>query len=293
MTTTDSEIEATAVAEDSDISIQAEKTAGASVSKTAGPFLIERDFAGRQHIGTRRKQEDYYAFADASEKKEPPISRVLVALGDGLGAHLGGNVASYHVVDQFIKKYKAASLPPGWRLRVALEGANESLFTLSSRITIDLPPMGTTLVGCIITENKLWWISVGDSPFYIFRDGTLTRLNADHSLAPMLDERVRNGTLTEEESMAHPDRHVLQSACLGFPLTMVDSRVDPYPLKSGDVLIVASDGILTLQEKQMQDMLAFGKNSSAGKIADALMFAVRCADHPRQDNTTIAVVKVP
>lgn len=265
----------------------------APINSATGPFCIERDFAGRQNVGTRRKQEDFYAFSDVSEKKEPSISRVLVALGDGLGAHLGGNVASYHVVDQFIKKFKSASLPPGWRLRIALEGANESLYTISSRITLDLPPMGTTLLACLVTEKKLWWISVGDSPFYIFRDGVLTRLNADHSLAPLLDERVRNGTLTEDESRCHPDRHVLQSACLGFPLTMVDSRVDPYDLKSGDILIIASDGLLTLESKQMEEMLAFGKNSSAGKIADALMFAVRSADHPRQDNTTVAVVKIP
>ena len=37
------------------------------------------------------------------------------------------------------------------------------------------------------------WVSVGDSPLFIFREGKLMRLNADHSLAPLLDERVRLG----------------------------------------------------------------------------------------------------
>ena len=181
-------------------------TNGTNAVMPAGPFVIERNFAGRQCIGARKKQEDFYAFADASEKKEPPISRVLAVLGDGLGAHLGGNVASYHVVDQFIKKYKTATLPPGWRLRVALEGANESLYSLTSRIKIDLPPMGTTLLACLVTQKKLWWISVGDSPLLLFRDGAIMRLNADHSLAPLLDERVRTGDLTAEEALVHPDR---------------------------------------------------------------------------------------
>jgi serine/threonine protein phosphatase PrpC len=267
--------------------------AEAALSPASGPFEVERDFAGRQYIGQRNKQEDFYAFADVSDKKEPAMSKLLVALGDGLGAHFGGNLASYHVVSQFIKEYRASTLPPAWRLRVALEQANESLFHLSSRVSWDQPPMGTTLVGLMVTPKKLHWISVGDSPMFVFRDGSLIRLNADHSLAPILDERVSNGELTAEEAAEHPDRHVLQSACLGIPLTMVDARMDPYDLVSGDIVISCSDGIFTLEQKQMEEMLSFGKNSTAGKIADALIFAVRCADSPRQDNVTIAVVKIP
>jgi serine/threonine protein phosphatase PrpC len=267
--------------------------AEANIPLAAGCFEVEKDFAGRQYIGQRNKQEDFYAFADVSEKKEPPLSKLLLALGDGLGAHFGGNLASYHVVSQFINEYRASSLPPAWRLRVALEQANESLYHLSSRISWDQPPMGTTLVGIMITPKKLHWISVGDSPMFVFRDGSLTRLNADHSLAPILEERVLNGELTAEDAAEHPDRHVLQSACLGIPLTMVDARMDPYELRSGDIVITCSDGIFTLEQKQMEEMLAFGKNSTAGKIADALMFAVRCADCPRQDNATITVVKIP
>ena len=265
----------------------------AAIPPTTGPFQIERDFAGRQDVGTRSHQEDYYAFCDVSEKKEPPISKLLIGLGDGLGAHLGGHLASYHVVDQFVKRYKAASLPVGWRLRVSLDGANESLYHLSSRIQLNTPPMGTTFLGCVIADKNLWWISVGDSPLYHFSDGKLTRLNADHSLAPILEERVRQGDITMAEAMVHPDRHVLQSACLGLPLTIVDCRMDPFALKSGDLVIAASDGLLSLPDQQIQDMLSFGKTTTAGKVADALLFSVRCAEHPRQDNTTVAVVKVP
>jgi hypothetical protein len=37
----------------------------AATADSAGPFHVERDFAGRQYVGYREKQEDYYAFADA------------------------------------------------------------------------------------------------------------------------------------------------------------------------------------------------------------------------------------
>lgn len=258
-----------------------------------GPFAIERDFAGRQYVGRRERQEDYYAFSDLSEKREAPGTRVLVGLGDGLGAHIGGQLASYHIVTEFIKACKRSTLSAAWRLRVSLETANEALYRISSRLTTDGAPMGSTFLGLSVTKNGVHWVSVGDSPLFIHRDGKLLRLNADHSLAPILDERARHGELTEEEALVHPDRHVLQSACMGLPLTLVDARMDPYPLQSGDILIAASDGIFTLDLPQMEDMLTFGRHSPAGKIADALIFAVRCADHPRQDNTTVCVVKIP
>lgn len=265
----------------------------ATAAPTAGPFIIERDFAGRQYVGRRERQEDYYAFTDLSEKREPEGTRILVALGDGLGAHLGGQLASTHLVTEFMKACKRSTLSAAWRLRVALEAANESLYKISSRISWDGAPMGTTFLGLSVSKAGVHWVSVGDSPLLIHRDGKLLRLNADHSLAPILDERVRNGELTAEEAMIHPDRHVLQSACMGLPLTLVDARMDPYPLQSGDILVAASDGIFTLELSQMEEMLTFGRNTTAGKIADALVFAVRCADHPRQDNTTVCVVKIP
>lgn len=259
----------------------------------AGPFQIERDFAGRQFVGSRRMQEDYYAFCDISTAKEPAGSRLLISLGDGLGAHVGGNVASFLIVDEFVKAFKRSTLSTSWRLRVALETANEKLCELSARLAIENAPMGSTLVGAVVTKESVHWVSVGDSPMFLFRAGTLTRLNADHSLAPILDERVRIGELTSEEAAHHPDRHILQSACLGQPLTIVDARMDPFELKSSDIVIVASDGILTLELKHLEQMLSFGQTTTAGKIADAIIFAVRCADHPRQDNATVCVVKVP
>lgn len=238
-------------------------------------------------------QEDFYAFCDVSGAKDPAGSCLLVALGDGLGAHVGGNVASYLIVDEFVKAYKRSTLSASWRLRVSLETANEKLSELSARLVTENAPMGSTFVGVAVTKSALHWVSVGDSPMFLFRQGALTRLNADHSLAPILDERVRVGELTLEEAAHHPDRHILQSACLGQPLTIVDARMDPFELRSNDIVIVASDGILTLDLKHLEQMLTFGRTTTAGKIADAIIFAVRCADHPRQDNATVCVLKIP
>jgi serine/threonine protein phosphatase PrpC len=126
----------------------------------------------------------------------------------------------------------------------------------------------------------------------LYRDGKLSRINADHSLAPILEERVRRGDLTQEEAEHHPDKHVLQSAVLGHPLTLVDAVTDPLPLHKGDIIVAASDGVMTLTERQLEDLLSFGRHTTADKIADAIIFAIRRINLERQDNTTVGVVKI-
>jgi len=255
-------------------------------------FVQERDFAARQYRGRRDNQEDYYAFADATNPEEDPLTKLLLVVGDGLGAHAGGSVASYLAVGSFIKAFHDNELSGAWRLRVALEAANETLGIMTNRLPQVDQIMGTTLIGMLVTQNSLQWISVGDSPLFLFRDGRLSRINADHSLAPMLDERVARGELTEEEAAHHPDRHTLQSAVLGLPLTLVDTVMDPLPLLKGDIIIGASDGILTLTMKQLEDLLTFGRHTTADKIADAIIFSIRRINYERQDNITVGVIKI-
>lgn len=255
-------------------------------------FVQEQDFAARQYRGRRENQEDYYAFADATAPEEDPLSRLLLVIGDGLGAHSGGNVASYLAVGSFIKSYHENDLAPAWRLRVALEAANETLGIMLNRLPPIANSMGTTLLALLVTPTTLQWISVGDSPMFLYREGKVRRVNADHSLAPLLEDRVRSGELTAEEAAHHPDRHTLQSAVLGYPLTLVDSVMDPLPLQKGDIIVGASDGILTLSDKQLEELLSFGRHTTADKIADAIIFAIRRVNLERQDNATVGVIKI-
>lgn len=259
----------------------------------APAFVQEQDFAARQHRGRRDNQEDYYAFADAAELSELPLEKILLVVGDGLGAHAGGSVASYIAVNAFVRAFHEHPGAPHLRLRSALDTANETLGFITSRMPSVAPPMGTTMISILVSPVSLQWISVGDSPLFIYRDGHLTRLNADHSLAPMLEDRVKSGHMTADEAAGHPDRHILQSALLGMPLALVDYPQEPLPLRSGDIIISASDGIFTLAHKALEELLGFGKHTTADKIADAIIFAIRRINYDRQDNTTVGVVKVP
>ena len=52
------------------------------------------------------------------------------------------------------------------------------------------------------------------------------------------------------------------------------------------------DGIFTLTHKALEELLSFGKHTTADKIADAIIFAIRRINYDRQDNTTVGVVKI-
>jgi serine/threonine protein phosphatase PrpC len=255
-------------------------------------FLQEQDFAARQYRGRRDNQEDYYAFADAAEPEERSLERLLLVIGDGLGAHAGGSVASYIGVNAFVRAYHEQDGPPAWKLRHAIETANDTLGFITSRMPSVAPPMGTTMVGVLITPRTMEWISVGDSPLYLFRDSQLIRLNADHSLSPIIDARAARGEISHEEAQNHPDRHTLQAALMGLPLAMIHAPAEPWALKKGDIIIAASDGILTLSHKALEELLGFGRHTTADKIADAIIFAIRRINYDRQENTTVGVVKI-
>jgi serine/threonine protein phosphatase PrpC len=264
-----------------------------AAAPTHPAFAQEHDFAARQSRGRREAQEDYYAFADASSAEAPPLTQLLLTVGDGLGAHTGGSVASYIAVNAFVHAFHQASLAPPWRLRHALDAANDTLAHLAARLPTSSTPMGTTLVAAYVSFSQLYWISVGDSPLFLYRAGTLQRLNEDHSLTPLIEQRVLIGEITQEEADHHPDRHTLQSALLGHPLQLIDNPTDPFPLQSGDLVIAASDGIFTLAHSQLEEMLAFGRHTTADKIADAILFGIRRINFERQDNLTVGVIKIP
>ena len=262
-------------------------------SRALSPFAQEKDFAARQYRGKRDNQEDYYAFADATEAGDGVLKKLLLVVGDGLGAHAGGSVASYIAVNAFVRAFHEQEGSRSRRLRAALDTANETLGYISGRMPAVTTPMGTTMLAVVAAKDQMERISVGDSPLFLYRKGRLVRMNADHSLTALLEERVKQGLITEDEAAHHPDRHALQSALLGIPIALIDHPPEPVPLFSGDVIIAASDGIFTLDHKALEELIGFGRNSTADKIAEAILFAIRRINHERQDNVTISIVKIP
>ena len=251
-------------------------------------FRSDIHFAEKADVGERSAQEDYSVF-----QVGPNGGELLAILADGMGGHSGGQVASHTAVNAFQATFRA--YPTGsvaTKLGVSLNQANTELSN-AVRDEGHLDGMGCTLVGAHFSEEGLQWISVGDSPLFLYRGGALRRLNADHSMAPVIEESVRRGSITRQDALSHPDRHALRSAVTGTDITLIDTSTTPVPLLQGDIVILASDGLLTLSDKEICSVIKGKLGSSARDLSHALISAVAAKKKPRQDNTTVQVVVAP
>lgn len=264
------------------------------------------DTSHRATKGARRYQEDACVFARLhalpvvaapAGPTAPPVSAALASVGvvavlaDGMGGHVGGEKASTTACSGFLEALSSISGEAGDYLDVALSSANEAI-----RREVDAEPglhgMGCTLVGVVVDPVGMRWVSVGDSRLFLFRQGELYQLNEDHSLAPMLDQLVERGEMTREQALKHPRRHHLRSALTGDPIELVDLARERVGLEVDDCIILASDGIDTLEPDEIADLIEANKGRGAEAIACAMIDAVDEAARPGQDNTTVMAVVV-
>lgn len=238
-------------------------------------------------IGRRAEQQDCLALHALPSGKG--AGDLLIVVADGMGGHVGGAVASALAVNAFIATFDASdSLPVGQRLDRALDAANAAIGTeIAARP--ELRGMGCTLVAAVQTGRNLYWISVGDTLLLEIRNGQVERLNADHSLAPLLDAQAQRGEITLEEARKSEQRHMLRSALTGGRVALTDQG--ETVLSGASLLVAATDGLHTLDDPKIGELAAVSA-SPAQFIAAAL--AAIGQDMPAdQDNTALAATRVP
>ena len=253
-------------------------------------MIDARQCAGSQSQGARPYQEDAFTLLSPVAPTDASPGGSLMVLADGMGGHKGGREASTTAVEAFAQAFQRSGGTPRERLEAALRQANDQIACIS-RGRPDLAGCGCTLVGVLLTAEGVFWVSVGDSPLWLCRDGHLIRLNEDHSMMPVLREQVRRGRLTEAEARVHPHRHVLRAAVIGEELPLVDLPAAPCRLRPGDLVLAASDGILTLDEAEIAGIVSQDAGRTAAELSDALVAAVERLRRPGQDNVTVLVAR--
>ena len=136
----------------------------------------------------RKSNEDSYL-------SDPALQLFVVA--DGMGGHAAGEVASNLAVETiagFIRRTEEDAefswpygIEPslsfsGNRLRTAVHLANRRVFRAAERHD-EYTGMGTTVVGALISGDRLAVANAGDSRLYLFADGRLTQLTRDDTWA--------------------------------------------------------------------------------------------------------------
>jgi len=221
----------------------------------------------------------------------------FAVLADGMGGHAAGDVASKIVVTEVFSELKFQSadrvdLEQNFRTTLldVLQSANQCIGA-HVRGNPDHKGMGATVVAPVVFEDRLYWISVGDSPLFLVRGDCLKQLNADHSMAPQIDLMVSSGQMDRAAGLAHPDRNALTSVLMGHEIPSIDCATAPFRLEAGDVIVAASDGLQSLSNDQIEAVVASHRRRTATEIARAIMRAVETVNDPDQDNISVVIIK--
>lgn len=220
------------------------------------------------------------------------VSSDLAAIADGMGGHLGGEVAARTAIEELIESFQRDRTAAG--LVSAVRRANQAIWK-RSRSDRSLHGMGTTLTATALVAGDgsneaaehLALVNVGDSRAYKLERGdppSLSRLTEDHSL---VEEMVRQGEISPAEAAVHPHRHVLTRALGIDPEVDVDIwDLDPAP---GTRILLCSDGLTDdVPEEEIARVLASSEDpqQTASRLVDLAL------SHGGMDNVTVVVVDV-
>jgi len=241
-----------------------------------------------QDIGARHSQQDSFGFADPDDSAFIGHGGFLAIVCDGMGGMEHGDAASRTAVRAFMDAYQRKA--PGESIPVALERsvreANSQVVALAHSFGLT-EGIGTTLVAAVLQNSLLYFVSVGDSGLFHVSGGQMRMINHPHVFANLLDKAVARGTLSKEDAESHPERDSLTSFIGAESLEEIDLTTAPLPMRDGDTILLASDGMFkTLDPAEMLACLQ-GHPQSWPETLVASTLAKR---HQYQDNVTVLSV---
>ncbi|MFI0369563.1 Stp1/IreP family PP2C-type Ser/Thr phosphatase [Actinomadura sp. 1N219] len=185
-------------------------------------------YAARSDVGMLREGNEDSAYAGAH----------LLAVADGMGGHVGGEIASAAAIEALRALDKDL---PATELLAALEhtvkAANDNLHRIVESDPA-LQGMGTTLTAMLWAGNQVALVHIGDSRAYLLRDGSLFQITHDHTLVQSL---VDEGRISPDEAASHPQRSLLLRALDGRG--EVDPDLSLREAQVGDRYLLCSDGL--------------------------------------------------
>ncbi len=259
------------------------------------------DIAAQTDIGRRKKKnEDACAvFREGTPGLRFFREGALLCVADGLGGHLGGEIASKlavsHVKD--LIKEDAPSMPNGPdiderdegplpSIRVAIERGNNSIYedNRSRGLLESKRPMGTTVLVALVEPRRVFIGNVGDSRCYHIRNGEIIDHTEDHS---WVDEQVKLGLMSKAEAATDRRKNIV-TRCVG---THPETTVDTYRwhIVPGDMLLLCTDGLVNMATDE-EILKEFAKHGTAAEIAQRLVKLAN--ENGGKDNITVVVAHI-
>ncbi len=195
-----------------------------------------------------------------SQKFEIDPNGIVLAVSDGMGGALAGEVASKMAVDtvskSILEQDPDKTISPDTfgdtlvgRLYDSTVYANHVIHQQGREP--EFQGMGATFTGVAITEDEVDLVQVGDSRVYLIREGSIYQVTKDQSLVQQL---IDSGQISAEEAETHALKNViLQALGAQNEIYPVAARVVP---QQDDILLICSDGLSNkLDGEKMQTIV--------------------------------------
>ena len=259
-------------------------------------FTIFQD----SYIGGRKVNQDRLTYSYSKEV-------LLMVIADGMGGHARGEIAAEIAVNSITSRFQQEAVrgylrKPKDFLELAIHSAHRAIVAFADEHDMLECPR-TTVVACIVQNDKAWWAHVGDSRLYLCRDGELAAATLDHSRVQQLMDA---GMINAEQAAVHPDRNKIYN-CVGGVLPPSVSHSDGWDLRVGDSIMMSTDGFwaqvnssfiaLKLQRENIVELipkLMEEAERKAGAASDnlsviALTWEEQEEEQPDQASATVTV----
>ena len=225
------------------------------------------------NVGCVRKvNEDSYYLPQDNER--------FVAVADGMGGHLAGEVASQTAVRVFSECLLGERQLAEDKMRHAFIKANQEIYQMAERDP-KKHGMGTTLTALWFGQGTLLMGHVGDSRAYRLRDGKLSCLSVDHSY---VNELVKRGVITPEMAKHHPQRNVITRSV--GPLPRVEVDVERFDMREKDVWLLCTDGLTEYLSDEEMEAILTGRGTWQRKMQKMINEAL---ERGGADNVTLMI----
>jgi serine/threonine protein phosphatase PrpC len=185
--------------------------------------------------GSRKLNQDRIAYSYSRDA-------LLMVVADGMGGHVGGEIAAQIVVRLMVERFQQEARPvirnPHQFLEETMLRAHAALGHYAHQLSMLESPR-TTCVACVIQGSHAYWAHAGDSRLYLFRNGQVVTQTRDHSKVQYM---VEQGLITQQAAATHPDRNKVYS-CLGGILEPVIDISRRTRVEQGDLFLLCTDGV--------------------------------------------------
>jgi len=264
-------------------------SAGVEMKLAAGASIFIQT-GNCQNQGARNYQEDSFGYSNIISGDVVTAKGMFAVLADGMGGLSNGKQVADFVVqscNSYFESINPRSNISNQLMQIA-ENINDSVcskFNAGSASS----KAGATLVLAYFFKNRVYWITVGDSRLYCYRNGKLLQMNEDHDYKNKLLRKFIDDEESLETAFTDRQRDSLVSFMGKKGLPETDVSIKGFKILPDDVFVLCSDGIYNgINQELMKQYLV---NYDAQTASEMIVSGVLDARLPGQDNMTVMVIK--